>query len=317
MSGEPLAEAGAQRLRPLGKPLLPHEADRGQGGGAGERVAAEGRAVPPGRRLQPLVRQDRPHRHAARDRLGETENVRRNAVAIAGEHAAGAAEARLNLVEHEHRTGLVADASRRRQVVRAGGPHPSLSLHRLEDHGRRVLAHGRAQLLDAVEGHEREARHERLEGCPVVLLVRRAQGPERPPVEAAHRGDDPRPPRREARELDRRLHRLRPGIAEEGAREPGRRDRDEFGQEPRPDIVVEDPRTGHEHPSLLRQRFGDGRVGVADARHADAAHAIDVAATLVVPHAGALAPHDRDVALREHLERVRPFNLSRVHEFIR
>ena len=92
-------------------------------------------------------------------------------------------------------------------------------------------------------------------------------------VERDHRG----PPRVRARELDRVLDRLRPGVEERRLRRPReRREREQPLGELDVDLVGDDGEVGvGEAVELLLRRGDDLRVGVADVETADAAGEVD------------------------------------------
>ena len=103
--------------------------EHGEPGGAGERVAAEGRAVHPrGEHRADLGAEgdERADRHAAAEALGQRHRVGHDARLVEGEPRAGAADAGLHLVEHEQRAGLAGEVAGRAQVVpsRRAAPRP-------------------------------------------------------------------------------------------------------------------------------------------------------------------------------------------------
>ena len=92
-----------------------------------------------------LGRQRRRQRHvAAGEALGEAEQVRRDALLLAGEHRPGAAEAGRDLVADQQHAVAVAELAHRAQVARRVDDHPGGALHqRLDDHrGDLLLVHG-------------------------------------------------------------------------------------------------------------------------------------------------------------------------------
>ena len=128
-------------------------------------------------------------------------------------------------------------------------------------------------------------------GCPVDR-----ERPERAAVEAALEGDDPRPTRRLARDLERRLVRLGARVAEERLRaaEPSGEERREPEHRLRPVEVRGVP----ELVELRVRSGGDRRVPMAEADDGDAGAEVQVRALGVVPHTAALSPNDRDVSAR-------------------
>ena len=117
-------EVGAELGRPLDQPLLDQHLQRGAGDGAGERVAAEGRAVLAG--LQDAedvgVGEDgRDRVEAAAQRLADQRDVGLDALVLLGEELAGAAEAGLDLVEDQGDAVAGADVADARGSSRPAG----------------------------------------------------------------------------------------------------------------------------------------------------------------------------------------------------
>ena len=78
---------------------------------------------------------------AACEPLGEAEQVGRDALVLAREHPARAAEAGGHLVEDQEHAVAVAELADRAQVARRVNEHPGRALdERLHDHGRDLAA---------------------------------------------------------------------------------------------------------------------------------------------------------------------------------
>ncbi len=90
-------------LRTLGQPLVIHDVERCQRRGAGNRVAAVGAAVRPGRQtIEKLARgQDSGQRQARGDPLGHDHDVRRRIGPFGCEESAGPRVAGLHFVDGE------------------------------------------------------------------------------------------------------------------------------------------------------------------------------------------------------------------------
>ena len=204
------------------------QVDRRERGGAGDRVAAVGRAVgarAPG--LEQLGPGDhRAERHARGDALGRQQDVRLDAPVLDRPHLAGPAGARLDLVGDQQDPVLVADLAQALEEAVLGDDVAALALDRLDDDRRDLVGRGElveqdlvepAQVLDPAVRRVEDARQQRPE-AGVVLRLRggqrdRAVGPA---VERAEERDDVRPLRRVAGELDRGLDDLGAGVAEVG-----------------------------------------------------------------------------------------------------
>ena len=211
-----------------------------------------------------------------------------------GEEGAAAAQPRLHLVQHEEDARLPAPLPHPAQVVGRRHHHAVLALHRLQQHGGGALAGGAADGLHVAEGHPHEAGGKRLEGGAVALYPAGGHRGQGAPVEGAVGHDDlvgavavvaaPAPG-----QLDGRLHRLRPRVAEEGAVHP-RRPAEEFGQL-HLGHRVEQVGDVHQGAALFGEGLHHHRVAMAQADGGDARHQVQVATAAVVPDVAPLAPH--------------------------
>ena len=99
------------------------------------------------------------------------------------------------------------------------------------------------------------------------------------------------------REFERRLDRLCPRIAEERARQTGRRDLLHRRQCRRPHVVVKTLVTGSESRQLVGQCRRVFRVGVPEHRNPIIAHRIEVTLAVRIEQITTFAPYQRDIAL--------------------
>ena len=214
---------------------------------------------------------------AARERLRHRDEVGLEAPVLEREHAAGAAEAGLHLVDAEERPVAAAELLRALEVAGLGEVD-ALALHGLDEEERDVLARELAlERLEVVERHAREAGEQRLEAVAELGAAARGQRAERQAVEAVLGRDDARPLRRGAAELDRRLDRLGAGVREEDAVDRGGQPLDERLREPRGDRRdAELHRVRRLRLQVLDQRRLDARVVAADREHAEAAEQVEV-----------------------------------------
>ena len=102
-------EVVADLLRVVHQMLRFHDVEHGDGSGAGQMVAAEGRAEHPVRRFEHGAYQDRAHREAVGDALGHGDDVRTDAGVLVGEELPATAVAGLDFVENQHRFVLGAE----------------------------------------------------------------------------------------------------------------------------------------------------------------------------------------------------------------
>ena len=208
-------------------------------------------------------------------------------------HAPGTAEPGLHLVDHEHDAVLVADPAHAAQELPRRDDESALALDGLDDDrgdllggdlrderalevGER-LGRGRAAVVLG-ERHPVDLRRERAEARLVGVRLRgEAHREERAPVEAALEGDHGRPLRVRARELDRVLDRLRPGVEERGAGlAADRRKPAKALRQGDVDLVGDDREVGVAEALELLLRGGDDpRVRVADVEAADAAGEVE------------------------------------------
>ena len=159
---EPLREQPDLRLQADQRPLPLEHVERGDRRSAGKRVARVGVAVEEGLELgmraeeglvDALARQRRRKRHVpAGQSLCDAEQVGGDPLLLAGEHRAGAAESRGDLVADQQHAVTVAETPNRAEIPGRVGEHPCRSLdERLEhDRGDLLLAH-REQPGDVVD----------------------------------------------------------------------------------------------------------------------------------------------------------------------
>ena len=135
----------AARARPLRQPFFLEHVHRRERRGAGQLAAAERRGVQQRRLAERAIpdvgtRDERTDRHdAAGEPLRQRHHVGNDAVAVAGEAIAAAAESRLHLVGDEERAGRGRKSSRTAfEIPRRRNVDAAFALHRLDDEGRRV-----------------------------------------------------------------------------------------------------------------------------------------------------------------------------------
>ena len=173
--------------------------------------------------VRPGVGKARADGYAAAQALGQGHHVRRDAVVLVREPAAGPAETGLNLVEDQQDVLRVAPLAHAPQVARRRRDDADLPHYGLEHHSD-CLAGGCG--LDGVEvviSHMHESAGQRPERIGVFLLAAGGHRRQRASVKGAGGGDDlertvavpgtPLP-----RDLDRSLIGLGAGVAEEDPR---------------------------------------------------------------------------------------------------
>ena len=273
---------------------------RGQARGAGEVVPTERGAVVA--RAHEVghagARRDGAHGESVGDALGHGHDVGLDLAALVAEGGPAAIEARLHLVDDQQDVLLGAELADVAHVVVVGVPDAALALHALEHDGaRRALAraaHGLAQRVDVVQGHRHKAGGHGPEALVELVLPGGGKGRERATVEALARGHDGVGPAQlalapAARDLDGALVGLGAGVGEEGLPAGARGAHDvaaliggggEHGGDGSGQahavLVVEVVARLPDAVELLDDSLLHGRVGVAQARAADAAEQVDV-----------------------------------------
>ena len=104
-----------------------------------------------------------PDRQPAAQALGQRQHVRAHPGGLVREPRSGAADSALDLVQHEQGPGRVAGLPRGEQVALGGRHHAALAQAGLEEHGRHVRAHRRAQRRRVAVGDKPDGQAERAE----------------------------------------------------------------------------------------------------------------------------------------------------------
>jgi hypothetical protein len=233
------------------------------------------------------------HGHeAAGERLGRQQHVRLDVPVLDGPEAPRASHARLDLVGHEERAVLVAQASGLAEVVVAGQVH-AVALDGLDDEGRDVVGPEHPlERLEVVEGDAVGVGEQRPEPLAEDLVAVERERPHGEPVERVLAVHQPRAARRVARELDGGLDRLRARVAEEHLVEAaGHGGQEALGQD------AGQQRHVHLHHAReiclehLAQCRHDGRVVPAHPEDPVAGEQVEVALPLLVEEIGAAGPH--------------------------
>ena len=223
-------------------------------------------------------------------------------------HLAGAAEARLDLVDDEQGPVRPAQLGSCRPVVLRGEIH-ALSLDDLDDErGHVPTAQLAIERLDLPEGHLVASGQQRAEPFPEFLPAVEGQRPVAETVERVIRVEDPVPLRGVSRELDRGLHGLRSGITQETApdalmRPPHQGLRQQAGQQRRVQL--------HEVREVQLERVVQGLLnhGMAtpEREDAEAGQEVEIALAAAVVQVRAFAAHVETVESErlQHLHELR------------
>ena len=251
------------------------------------------------RRRQILPREASADGEAVPERLGDRHDVGHHACPLVGEEAPCATHAALHLVEDEHQPCLVGEGAQVLKERVGRRMDAALALDRLDQQRRCLVADGRAGRVEIIEIDLVEGIDHRLEALEVLGLSARRDGRERPPVEGVAEGDHAVAFGRaaagliDARELDRALHRLRTGIAEEHTVGEGRGCKPLGEARLRRNMI--EVRDVPEFLALGFQRGDHVRMRVAQAGHADAAAEVQVALAVGRIEIRPLAPLEGEV----------------------
>ena len=304
--------------------MIDHVAHRGEGHGAGERVAAEGGAVVAlgdfGGDL--LAGEDGADGEAAAQALGAGHDVRDNAVLLMAVERAGTAHAGLHLVEDEQDARFVAQRAHGLEILGLGGGHAALALHRLQQDRGGLIVDGGLERVQVVVRHLRDALgQQRAVRRLVVVVAGGRDGRQRAAVEGVIRGDDlvaVHALRVEvlAGQLHGALVGLRAGVGEEDA--VGKRVRTQQRGQLRLRLNVEDVgRMQHAGVGLGDDRVGDDGMVVAQRVDGDARKQVGVRLAVLVVERAALAAHEaRGHALAEDLKEmlaVQRLDFGKIH----
>src|SRR4029078_6043651 len=161
-------------------------------------------------------------RHSRAEAFRDRHDVGPDPRPLVREPLAGAAHAALDLVEHQQPAVLVADAADLPEVLDRRRPDAAFALDHLEEDGDdvRIRATEALDRADVVERDANEPLDERAEAGLDLGVAGRRQRRQRASVERAFVDDDLRPldaavVAELARDLERSLVRLEPGVAEE------------------------------------------------------------------------------------------------------
>ncbi len=227
--------------------------------------------------------------------------------ALIREVSAWAPRPALRFIGHQQRIVAVGKLPGLRHVLRRQRVDAAFALDHFEHDRRRALAERRFQRRDVVRRHEARARHQRFEILAVLGLPRDRERAERPSVEGIVQRDHlvlirvNRAPVR-VRHLERALHRLRPGIAEEAALQPAHL-RQPFGQRALILVVIE-VGSMQQEARLRADDFGDPRMRVAQRVDTDPGDQVQVSLAREVVEIAALTAGQHERITRIILQQI-------------
>ena len=158
---------------------------------AGNRIAAEGRAVKSGRKnvLYPLAKHRSSNRKSAAQTLCRGDDIGSEAVIHICVKPSAASVAALNLVVDKQDTPLLCQLYRRTDEILIKRKHSSLSAHRLKHHRGGIFVNGFKQ-CGSCRLDRNKALGQRQEVTVKHLLTRRRKRGQRPAVKAVFKRND-------------------------------------------------------------------------------------------------------------------------------
>ena len=246
---------------------------------------------------RPLADEERTDRQPVGEPLRERDQIRLDPELLVREERSRPAHAGLHLVDAEQRPDLARELGGRLREAGLERDHAALPEHGLDQHERDVAARRERGLerLDVVRLREGDAGDAAARSLPTSPAARRRERPERAPVKAAVERDDAGAAGCLAGDLDRRLVRLRTGVAEERLRSGASPTTGRRAAASARAVQVRCVPQPLELGLCGRQQR---RMAVAEPDDRDPGDEIEVCASRVVPHAAAVAAHDRDVGPR-------------------
>ena len=216
---------------------------------------------------------------------------------LEGEQPAGAADAGLDLVQHQQPVVGVAYLAQARQVVVVRDLHAAFAGDRFHQHGDHVgiVGGNGAYRLEIVVGRAHETLYQWLEAGLHLAVAGGGEGGQGPAVKAAFHDHDGRAldvagAAVQAGQLDGRLVGLGARVAEEGPVHAGQGGQARGQRLLLGDVIPVgdvDQRAG-----LFAHRLGHGGMGMTQAADGHAGQGVEVLAAFAVPQPGALAAHE-------------------------
>ena len=278
--------------------------EHGRADAAGKRVAGEGRAVGAAEILGVAIgpvehRADR--NQAAAERLGKQQHVRDHPFRGAGEQGSGAAEAGLDLVDHELDPVLGAQGRGGGEIARRRLDDAALALDRLDDEGGIVpaaFAQLRVQRRDIAERHISDIEDRRAERLLEGSAPGDRQRAQRLAVEAVAGRQERAPAGGGAGELQRRLGGLGAAVGEGDMGKAGGGDREQaFGKLAGGVVHRGLDKAGLAAVAHVEHRLPD-RIGiVAERQRPEAGDRVEDPASVGALEPGAVAADERLIEL--------------------
>ena len=226
--------------------------------------------------------------------FGQRQHIGPYALVLMHEPRPGAADARLDLIQHQSSTGRVADGTGRAQVAVRRRDHTALTENGLEKHGGCLLGDGRGEGVGVAVRHESHVGTERAERLTDRRLSGQGQRTQRTAVETAIGRDDvgaPRP-RVPPYQLVRRLVRLGAAVGEEHPAVDVEQSQQLFGQGDCRLVAEKVAGVGNRR-HLARHCLDHGRMRMTEHRHGDAGDQVEIRAPVGVPDGATGTPDQR------------------------
>src|SRR5438105_10440215 len=145
--------------------------------GAGQRSSTERGSVHAGMHSagDPVSSEQRPQRQACCQRFRDSEDVRLNTVVLVGKIASGTAQAALDLIQDQQRTGAVRQLARDLKELWSERTNSTFTLNRLQTNGTDAAVELSLEIFNVIEGNKTDARHQRREGVTILFLTGRRE----------------------------------------------------------------------------------------------------------------------------------------------
>ena len=285
-----------------------------EGGGGGERTAAESRPVKTGRDFvgDGLRREDGTERKAGRQRLGDENDVGLTRELLISEVAAGAAEAALNFVGDEERAVFGSKSAGSVPEILGDGIDAAFALNGLKEDGTDSIVEFRFEVVDIIEADEIDARDKRREGESVFFGGSGADGAVSAAMKGISEREDAVLPRGSAErvgfgtsakagELYGAVDSFGAAVGEEDAIHAG--PGSEFARERALELVVEEVGEVNGASGFATNSLDDAGMSVAQGIDGDAAEKVEIFLTARVEDVAAAAMREEDrltLISREH-----------------
>ena len=270
-----------------------------EGGGAGESVAAVGRAVTAGAEERcvllrnPKASNGEPAAHSFGP--GDSVGLDVGSNGFPAVDFAGPPEAGLDFIQEKEKVVLFGEGCKTFEKFLGGDIHSSFALDGLDEEGCRFVGDGIFGGNEVIKVGVNEAREERAEALVNFSLCGGRHCSDGPSVEAFAEGDDFVPVAFGSEspcKFDQPVVGFRAGVGKEDLSGLADNAFDKKFGEVCLFVSGIEIRAVHERLRLIGDRFGKSWMAVADRAGGDAGTEVEILTSAVVPHLGSATPHD-------------------------